>query len=181
MIDVSVVVPTYNRLDTLERVIPTLLAQDLPRDRFEVLVCDSLSTDGTAAYLTATAAEVPNIRYLRGPYSGRAAARNAGIAGADGEIVLFNDANILASEDLLSQHLRRHRHRPGIAVVGWEVQVRNLDEYAYQREHPSARGYLHPPERKRLSWLYFLTGNASVSRADLLRVGCFDENFTGYG
>jgi GT2 family glycosyltransferase len=32
-----------------------------------------------------------------------------------------------------------------------------------------------------LSWLYFLTGNASVPRAELDRVGCFDEDFTGYG
>jgi GT2 family glycosyltransferase len=181
MLDVSVVIPTYNRIDTLERVVPTLLAQDLSSDRYEVLVCDSLSTDGTAAYLAATAAQAPNVRHLPGRYSGRAAARNAGISAARGEIVLFNDADILASPDLLSQHLRRHRQRAGIAVVGWEVQVRNLDEYAYKRDHPSARGHLHPPGRKRLSWLYFLTGNASVPRADLLRVGCFDENFTGYG
>ena len=38
---ISVVVPTYNRLDTLAHVIPTLLAQDLPPSEFEVLVCDS--------------------------------------------------------------------------------------------------------------------------------------------
>jgi GT2 family glycosyltransferase len=181
MIDVSVVVPTYNRVEMLQRVIPTLLAQDLPRDRFEVLVCDSNSSDGTASYLASIAAEVPNVQHLPGPYSGRAAARNAGIAAAKGEIVLFNDADILASEDLLSQHLDRHRRRAGIAVVGWEVQVKNLEDYVYKRDHPHARGRLHPPGRKRLSWLYFLTGNASVARGDLLRVGCFDESFTGYG
>jgi GT2 family glycosyltransferase len=181
MVEVSVVVPTFNRVEMLERVVPALLAQDLSPDRFEVLVCDSLSNDGTAEYLAAVAAEAPNVRHLPGPYSGRAAARNAGIAAAGGEIVVFNDADILASPDLLSRHLRRHRERRGIAVVGWEVQVRNMDEYAYQRSHPEARGHLHPPGRKRLSWLYFLTGNASALRTDLLRVGCFDESFTGYG
>jgi GT2 family glycosyltransferase len=95
--------------------------------------------------------------------------------------VLFNDADILASPNLLSTHLRRHRERAGIAVVGLEVQVNDLAEYAYKRDHPHARGHLHPPSRKRLSWLYFLTGNASVRRDDLLRAGCFDESFTGYG
>jgi len=40
---------------------------------------------------------------------------------------------------------------------------------------------MHPHSRKRLSWLYFMTGNASVRRADLERVGRFDEAFTGYG
>ncbi|MBV9332569.1 MAG: hypothetical protein JO146_01035, partial [Candidatus Eremiobacteraeota bacterium] len=80
-----------------------------------------------------------------------------------------------------STHLRRHRERTGIAVVGLEVQVADIAEYVFKRDHPAARGHLHPPSRKKLSWLYFLTGNASVRREDLLRAGCFDESFTGYG
>jgi glycosyltransferase involved in cell wall biosynthesis len=181
MLDISVVIPTYNRLETLQHVMPTLLAQDLAEERFELLVCDSSSTDGTAEYLAQVAAAHPNVRHLRGAYSGRAAARNAGIEAARGEVVVFNDADILASPDLLSRHLRRHQERRGIAVVGWEVQVKDLADYARKRDRPDARGSLHPPSRKRLSWLYFLTGNASVRRDDLLRAGCFDESFTGYG
>jgi GT2 family glycosyltransferase len=181
MLDISVVIPTYNRLDTLAHVVPTLLAQDLPRDRFELLVCDSMSNDGTAEYLARVAAEHPNVRHLPGPYTGRAGARNAGIRNAGGDIVLFNDSDILASPDLLSTHLARHRERAKIAVVGWEVQVKDLDDYAYKREHPQERGHLHPESRKRLPWLYFLTGNASVPRDALLAVGGFDESFTGYG
>ncbi len=181
MPEISVVIPTYNRLDTLERVIPTLLAQDLPASEYELLVCDSNSTDGTAEYLANVRVEHPNVRHLPGPYTGRAMARNAGIDAACGEVVLFNDSDILASPDLLSQHVRHHRQRSEIAVVGLEVQVKDLDDYAYKRDHPSERGYLHKPSRKTLPWLYFLTGNASVRRDDLLRVGKFDESFTGYG
>ena len=181
MPEISVVVPTYNRLETLAYVLPTLLAQDLARGEFEVLVCDSNSTDGTAAFMARTCAEHANLRYLPAAYSGRAAARNAGIAAAAGEVVLFNDSDIFASPDLLSQHLRHHRRQRNVAVVGLEVQVKDFDDYAYKRDHPQARGHLHKPARKRLPWLYFLTGNASVRRDDLLRVGCFDESFTGYG
>lgn len=181
MPELSVVIPTYNRLDTLVHVLPTLLAQDLAPSEYELLVCDSNSNDGTAELLAGVAAEHSNVRHISGAFGGRAAARNAGIDAARGEIVLFNDADILASPDLLSTHLRRHRERRGIAVVGLEVQVKDLDEYVYKRDHPQARGHLHPPSRKRLSWLYFLTGNASVRRGDLLRAGCFDEDFTGYG
>lgn len=181
MPDISVVIPTYNRIDTLVHAVAALLASDMPPERFELLVCDSNSTDATAAYLAETCARHPNVRYLPGAYSGRAAARNAGIAAASGEIVLFNDSDILASPDLLARHLQRHRERAGIAVVGLEVQVKNLDDYARKRDHPQERGSLHPPSRKRLSWLYFLTGNASVRRADLQRAGGFDESFTGYG
>jgi GT2 family glycosyltransferase len=177
---ISVVIPTYNRLDTLKEVLPTLLAQDLAPSQYELLVCDSNSSDGTKEYLAALASD-PRIRHLTGAFSGRAAARNAGIAAARGEIVLFNDADILASPDLLSTHLQRHRERNGIAVVGLEVQVKDFADYRFKRDRPEARGRLHPPSRKRLSWLYFLTGNASVRRADLLRAGGFDESFTGYG
>jgi GT2 family glycosyltransferase len=181
MPELSVVVPTYNRLETLRRVVPSLLAQDVSAESFEILVCDSNSNDGTDAFLAEIATTHPNVRHVRGPFSGRAMARNAGIAAAQGEIVLFNDADILASPDLLRRHLERHRVRSHIAVVGLEVQVRTYDDYVRKRDHPEQRGSLHPPSRKRLSWLYFLTGNASVRREDLARVGSFDESFTGYG
>ncbi|HET9394125.1 MAG TPA: glycosyltransferase [Candidatus Rubrimentiphilum sp.] len=181
MLDISVVVPTYNRIEELRHVLPTLLAQDLPADRYEVLVCDSNSNDGTAEYMAAMRAQHPNLWHVAGVYSGRAMARNAGIAQARGQVVLFNDSDILASPDLLSQHWRHHEGQRDIAVVGLEVQVKSLGDYADKRDHPEKRGSLHPPGRKRLSWLYFLTGNASARRDDLLRVGCFDESFTGYG
>jgi len=181
MPEISVVIPTFNRLGTLQHVVPTLLAQDLAANRYELLICDSMSTDGTAEYLGHVASEHPNVRHLPGPYGGRAAARNAGIRAAAGDVVLFNDADILASPDLLARHLERHQERRHIAVVGWEVQVKSLEDYAAKRDHPETRGSLHTPNRKKLSWLYFLTGNASVRREDLLTVGCFDESFTGYG
>ena len=181
MLDISVVVPTYNRIETLRYVLPSLLGQDLPADRYEVLVCDSNSNDGTAEYLAAMRAQHPNLWHVAGAYSGRAMARNAGITQARGQVVLFNDSDIIASPDLLAQHWRHHEQQRDIAVVGLEVQVKSLEDYAGKRDHPEKRSSLHPPGRKRLSWLYFLTGNASARRADLLRVGCFDEAFTGYG
>jgi len=177
----SVVIPTYNRLDTLRHVIPSLVAQDLRGGAFEVVVADSNSTDGTAEYLAGVAREHPFVRHLPGPYTGRASARNAGIAAAQGRIVMFTDADIIASPDLLSRHLEHHE-RPGVrAVVGMEVQVVSFEDYLQKRADPSKRTPLHGEKPKRLSWLYFLTGNASVPKAELDRVGRFDEDFTGYG
>ena len=182
--DISVVVPTYNRIDTLKVVLPSLLEQSAGAGRYEVVIADSRSDDGTAEFVTASAAtHGERVRYLPGAYTGRASARNAGIAASRGRLVLFTDADIIASPDLIERHLTAHRAATAqrAAVVGCELQVKTLDDYRTQRDDPSTRRPLHPPTRRHLSWLYFLTGNASVRREDLLSVGCFDEAFTGYG
>ena len=177
---ISVVIPTYNRLDTLRHVIPALIAQDVRPETFEVIVADSNSTDGTAEYLAEIAQTCPNVRHLPGAYSGRAAARNAGIGAARAALVLFTDADIIASPDLLSAHLARHASGRK-AVIGCEIQVDSYDAYLRKRRDAVHEDALHPATRKRLTWLYFMTGNCSVERADLDRVGRFDEDFTGYG
>ncbi len=179
--ELSVVIPTYNRLDTLREVLPSLLRQSADAPPYEIVIADSNSSDGTAAYLAALSREDARVRHLPGPYSGRAAARNAGIAAARGALILFTDADIIAACDLLARHAARHRADGNVAVVGMELQVASFAEYERLRDDPAQRRPLHPPARRRLSWLYFLTGNASVFKADLERVGCFDESFTGYG
>ena len=178
---ITVVIPTYNRVDTLQHVIPSLLRQDVRADRYEIVVADSNSDDGTAQYLASVSTQHARVRHLPGAYTGRAMARNAGIAAARGAIVMFTDADIIAAPDLLARHLARHDERDDIAVVGLELQVASLAEYERLRAFPSERRPLHPDSRRRLSWLYFLTGNASVRKRDLDRVGRFDESFTGYG
>jgi GT2 family glycosyltransferase len=181
MIEASVVIPTYNRLDSLQEVIPSLLRSDVRPDRMEIVVADSNSNDGTSDYLAAVARRHPSVRHLPGPYTGRAMARNAGIAAARGRVVLFTDADIIASPDLVTRHLAHHERDEPVAVVGMEVQVDSLADYERKRASPALRAPLHGERPKRLTWLYFLTGNASVRRTDLDRVGRFDEAFTGYG
>ncbi len=179
--ELSVVIPTYNRIETLRVVIPSLLQQDLAPERYEILVADSLSDDGTEAYLRDVAVAQPQLRHVPGAYTGRAMARNAGIAAARGTVIMFTDADIIASPGLLARHLAHHASVKRVAVVGMELQVDSVVDYERLRDNPEQRRPLHPMKRKKLSWLYFLTGNASVKKADLDTVGRFDETFTGYG
>lgn len=178
---VSVVIPTFNRRETLAEVLPILARQSLPQDQYELLVCDSGSSDGTKELLAELA--IPNLRHIQPPENrGRSGARNAGIRAATGEFVMFTDADILASPNLLAEHLKLHRARPHSAVVGLEVQVDTLAEFEAVRDNPYDKGrHMHGRENKEMSWLFFLTGNASAPRQALLDVGLFDENFTVYG
>ena len=84
------------------------------------------------------------MRHLPGPYTGRAMARNAGIEAARGGVVMFTDADIIASPDLLSRHLAHHAAREDVAVVGMELQVGSLAEYESLRDRPETRRPLHP-------------------------------------
>jgi GT2 family glycosyltransferase len=68
-----------------------------------------------------------------------------------------------------------------VAVVGREVQVDDLEEYRSVSDSPETGRHLHGVREKSLSWLFFLTGNASAKRRDLLEAGGFDERFTEYG
>lgn len=175
---ISVVIPTYNRADSLAVVLPSLLNQTFPAEDYELLLCDAGSSDGTEELV----AELNDSRlvFTPGENTGRSGARNRGVREARGELILFTDADIIAEPDLLQQHFEFHQRYPGDAVVGCEVQVDTLEEYAEYRQDPQAHAR-HSVERKTVPWHYFLTGNASAAKADLLKVGVFDENFTGYG
>ena len=78
--ELSVVVPTYNRIDTLRVVLPALLEQTLARDAYEIVIADSRSTDGTADYVRdlAATAGAQRLRYVPGPYGGRSEERRVG-------------------------------------------------------------------------------------------------------
>ncbi|MGM9999493.1 MAG: glycosyltransferase family 2 protein [Candidatus Bruticola sp.] len=177
-IKISVVIPTYNRADKLKEVLPSLLNQTMHPDNYEILLCDAGSTDGTAEYVQSLKA--PNLRFLPGPNTGRSGARNRGIDNAQGEIVLFTDADIIADPNLLAVHARYHEQHPGQAVVGNEIQVKTLNEYKLFSQNPAAHSR-HKASRQLLPWHYFLTGNASVPREILVKVGGFDLAFQGYG
>jgi glycosyltransferase involved in cell wall biosynthesis len=177
---ISVVTPTHNKVELLERTLASLEAQDLPWGDYEVVVVDDGSSDGTAEFLRGyrpshgwkTARQEKN--------RGRAAARNRGLALADGELIVFLDDDMELSADCLRAHREFHEKHPCAAGVGNVIMhpdlvVAPIDRYMSTRGAQKIRG------RGPLPWKYFSTQNASVRREDLLAVGGFDENFVYYG
>ena len=89
---VSVIIPTYNRQQLVQRAIRSVLSQTF--SDFEILVVDDGSTDNTAVVIQAF--EDPRIVYLNQNHSGLpAVARNTGIKHATGDYIAFLDSDDL--------------------------------------------------------------------------------------
>ena len=86
---ISIVIPLYNKVNTIARALDTVFAQTY--QDFEVLVVDDGSTDDSAIVVERYAD--PRIRLIRQANAGVSAARNKGIEEANGEYVAFLDAD----------------------------------------------------------------------------------------
>jgi len=111
--DVSVVLPTWNRVDFLGASLASLLAEE--GVALEVVVVDDGSTDGTAAFLANH--PDPRVRGVMGPHAGIAVARNAGIRAARAPIVAFHDSDDRALPGRLSVPVGYLRAHPDVDLV----------------------------------------------------------------
>lgn len=176
---VSIILPTYNRLERLKQVLSGLERQACPLDNIEVIVVSDGSTDGTNEYLQ-TVTTALNLVPLIQPNSGPAAARNTGVARARSELVVFLDDDVVPTTRWLIEHLRTHETHPDAVVLGpmltpatfamqpwvrWE-QAMLMKQYVSM-----ADGAWSPTARQ------FYTGNTLLPRRYLLEVGGFDEQF----
>jgi len=101
---VTVIIPTYQEANVIERRITNLFESDYPLDRLEVLVVDSASTDGTAEVVRRLERERPElpIRLIEeDERRGLVSALNLGLRAAQGEIVISTDGPTLYAPDAI--------------------------------------------------------------------------------
>jgi GT2 family glycosyltransferase len=177
---ISVVIPTYNRVDRWPAVLRGLSSQTVDFDDLEVVVVSDGSTDGTNEFLAD--ADVPyELIFETQDNSGPAVARNRGVELACGTIVVFLDDDIVATPELVERHLRWHRESADdLAVIGpmlsppdveLSAPIRWEQAMLYKQYDAMARGEYKPAYRQ------FFTGNASVPRARVLAAGGFDSRY----
>jgi GT2 family glycosyltransferase len=179
----SVIIPTYQRRDSLLRTLASLRSQTLPGNASEVIVAVDGSTDGSAGAVRGFVAPYA-LRALEGPNRGRAVACNAGVRAASGGVVVLLDDDMEASPGFLAAHARAHEASIERAVVGAAPIVVAPSAPPFVRYMADGfRGRLErlaqPGYRLRFRDAY--TGNFSVRRDVLLAVGGFDEAFRVYG
>lgn len=175
MPELSVIIPTYNGAQRIRRCLEHFGQQTLSPDDFEVVVVVDGSSDDSARVLAALA---PRFRLVvvEQPNQGAAAARNTGVAAALGTYCVFVDDDIVASPELLAEHLRVQRELGGVvglgsiptvaeAGAGWLARcvARDFAEH-YTRIGSGVRA---------ATWRDCYGGNLSVPRAAFLAAGGF--------
>ena len=83
---ISVVIPTFNRRDILEKCLMALESQNTGSEiaDYEVVLVDDGSTDGTPDWIRSSAAALPRVRLIEQSHGGPAEGRNRGVAHARG-------------------------------------------------------------------------------------------------
>ena len=180
---VSVVIPTYERRESLLRALAALETQDIAPDEYEVVVVVDGSTDGTREAVESLGTRYA-LRICSQENRGRAAACNAGVAAATGSLVVLLDDDMIASRALLSAHLQAHEVHPRLAVIG-AAPVEVTPDLALPASYVGRKFNRHlerlASEGGPVGLRDFYSGNLSIARELLLEVGGFDEGFTRYG
>lgn len=180
MPDISVVIPTYNSRSVLHKTLLAVFAQDFPKERYEIVVLDDGSTDGTGEMVRSLDAPV-RVVYSRQENRGRAAARNAGSRLARGRILFYLDSDIIAQPDLLSRHYPYYEQYDGRLGVQGRTLVHPASRVTPFMKTKELIPDLTPRRRVNLSPYHIITRNLSLRAEDLWAVGGFDESFPGYG
>ncbi len=180
MADLSVVIPTHNNRTTLKSCLEALFGQDLAADRYEIVVLDDGSTDGTEAMVRDLRSPV-TLRYQWQANRGRAAARNAGSRLAKGRILFYLDSDVLATPDLLSRHYRYHEQNNGPIGVQGRTLIHPRSMVTPFMKTKELLPDLTLRRRTGLSPYHVITRNLSIRAEDLWAAGGFDESFPGYG
>lgn len=177
-IDISIVIPTVNREQILKKVLQALLDQTYPKEKYEIIVVDDGSNDGTPQMIKSLIDLQKNpktheiIRYLRQVEGkkGPAAANNLGIRNANGNYILFLNDDVIADARLIEEHIKYHEQYKDIIVQGRVINTSSLEDLG--KKHAGYSGGYSD-----LSFGYFTTWNCSIKIDLLLKAGLFDEDF----
>ncbi len=166
----SVIVPAHQGATVLPLTLGALAASDLPRGRWELIVVDDASSDGTGDVARQWA---DRLLTLTGPPHGPAYARNRGAETATGEWLVFIDADVAVHRDTLRRFVEAVEADPGMdAVFG-----------AYD-DAPPARGLLTQYRNLLHRYVHLMSAGAgetfwagcgAIRRSAFVEVGGFDE------
>jgi glycosyltransferase involved in cell wall biosynthesis len=183
--DISVVIPSYNRADLLPFTIDAVLAQTLPPQ--DIIVVDDGSKDNSLAVI---AGYQPRVQIIQIKNAGSLVARNVGLKAAKAPIVAFCDSDDLWRPDFLQRMAILWRAEPRMKVAYSNFRIVRADIWETGTKFDAAPpGYwngLHPVIEdmgffdqpivdRMIRWQPFFQSALVVNRASMLAAGGWDE------
>lgn len=110
---ISVIIPTLNSAETIQKTLRMVFSNDFPQELFEVIVVDNGSSDATERAVR----NFP-VRFLKCPKRGQGPARNLGLRNAKGDVICFTDSDILIPKDWLAKISGFLQKNPMVDAVG---------------------------------------------------------------
>ncbi len=173
--ELTIIIPTYNRKEILEKTLESIEQQNYPKDKFEVLVVDDGSTDSTE--------EIKNRKfkfkftYLKQENQGPGIARNKGIKLAKGKKIAFIGDDIILTENWIREHLKFPNT---LGLTLWHKYLKINKFMRYLAPNGPQFNYGLIKNKEDAGYGFFFTSNISLERTWLEKDN-FDENFSGWG
>lgn len=178
-IDITVVVPTYNRAEFLKKSLKTFTEQAFDFYKYEILVIDNASTDHTSDVVRDISQNTDVlIKYFYEPNQGLHYARNRGIIESTGDIIIFGDDDIEASENWLKEIFEEFSLNHKTGIVGgkilpiWEeLPPEWIYDYGTREVHPVFAFLDLGNQRKKIENLLAFGCNFGIRRSLVLEIG----------
>ncbi|HYF52590.1 MAG TPA: glycosyltransferase [Planctomycetota bacterium] len=177
---VSIIVPTHNRAVLLTEVITLLMKQSVPASEYEIVICDSASSDATPETIGKLSAQFPNVRGVRLDKPGASIARNGGLDAASGQLIVLVDDDIYVQGDFVEVLLKGAAANPGCVLLGfieapWADSTDPFLRFLWQTQDVNRYDFA---DANNVSAEHFYTACVAMPR-EVLGTHRFDENFTG--
>jgi len=178
-LELSVIVPTYDRPDAIARLLGSLGRQTLAPERFEVIIVDDGSPNPVEADVDRLAF---HCELHRQENQGPAAARNLALEHCRAPLVLILNDDAVPASSLLEVHLQAHAEAPPrTAILGsfhFSEEARRNPIVQVMDRSDLLFDFIRLEHGQTHDWTYFWTCNISLPKEALLEVGGFDaENF----
>jgi GT2 family glycosyltransferase len=179
----SLAIPNYNGAGKINIFLESLLKQNYPLDKVEVVIGDDASTDESLDVITSYLKKGLNIRIGKNETrKGRASALNLALGMAQGEIVIICDNDFELAPYFILEHLKSHREESRTIVVG-PLENRHERKYIYTDFldwYQKKQNRLCMTNRESLPFIYF-RANSSLKRSEFRNMDIFNEAFNAWG
>ena len=180
MIRSSVIIPLFNEVDTIKRLILSLQDQSMPSDEYQVIAVDDCSTDGTREYLQSLNFKGNFKLIVQKENLGLSSGRNRGIEASDSDILLFIDGDMEVGHDWVASHTLPIENGEWDGSLG-SVTHSTLDRTLFIKflDRSDRGAKKHPNEQ--VGHKHFQFWNTSIRKELLTNVGGFDEKISLWG